>query len=211
MQAQRASNQQLQAGAFYRELLHAGFPVAASQSQSSTPQAVASAPPEPAVQHASIHAAAAQSGGEQQASGLRVSDAAAAAAASEHADADARAGLGSSRRIEIRQPASSREPAGHSSPADTAFVGPSLDYGIPSDNVGFQLLQKAGWQPGAGLGAESQGRRMPLEQSQQKGFVPPTPQASANAAAGEAATAGQTAGGHPAGRQAIYFILACLS
>lgn len=33
----------------------------------------------------------------------------------------------------------------------------------------MQLLQKAGWQVGAGLGAGSQGRRMPLEQSQQKG------------------------------------------
>ena len=40
---------------------------------------------------------------------------------------------------------------------------------LSADNVGFQLLRKAGWQPGAGLGAESQGRRMPLEQSQQKG------------------------------------------
>ena len=32
-----------------------------------------------------------------------------------------------------------------------------------------RLLEKAGWRQGTGLGANKQGRQMPLEQSQQKG------------------------------------------
>lgn len=31
-----------------------------------------------------------------------------------------------------------------------AGIGPALEYGVPRDNVGFQLLKKAGWQEGAG-------------------------------------------------------------
>jgi G-patch domain len=168
MHSQGASAQQLPAGAFYRELLNVGCPEA-SHIQLGTPQAVARAPTDPTQQHASTYAADAQLG-EQQAPGLlALVDVAATAATSDHADADATAGLGSMRRVEIRQPVGRGEPAGHNRTADMAFVGPLLDYGISPDNVGFQLLRKAGWQPGAGLGAESQGRRMPLEQSQQKG------------------------------------------
>ncbi len=43
-------------------------------------------------------------------------------------------------------------------------IGPLIE-----DDMSLQMLRKAGWQPGAGLGAESQGRRLPLEESRQKG------------------------------------------
>lgn len=167
VQHQEASAQQLPAGTFYRELLNAGSPETFGQVQTGNQQVVASAPTKPASRHVSIYAADAQPRGEQPAADQQMPDGAAVVAESEYADA--RAGLGSTQRIEIRRPVSSREPTGLGTAAGAAFVGPSLDYGIPSDNVGFQLLRKAGWQPGAGLGAESQGRRMPLEQSQQKG------------------------------------------
>ncbi|KAI8917518.1 hypothetical protein DFJ77DRAFT_308716 [Powellomyces hirtus] len=36
------------------------------------------------------------------------------------------------------------------------------NYGVSASSVGFKLLQMAGWQPGTGLGAESQGRLQPV-------------------------------------------------
>ena len=35
--------------------------------------------------------------------------------------------------------------------------------GIPSSNVGYRLLKKAGWREGSGIGAQEQGRQQPLE------------------------------------------------
>ena len=165
MQSQGASAQQLPAGTFYRQLLDTANPEAATQVQAGT-QRTTAAPTAPAPQHGSTHADDAHSSGPQQALQAAMG---AAATVSDPADADATAGLGSVRRIEVRQPVGRGEQAEYNASADAAFIGPSLEYGISADNVGFQLLQKAGWQPGAGLGAESQGRRMPLEQSQQKG------------------------------------------
>jgi G-patch domain len=179
VQSQVASAQQLPAGAFYRELLDTANPDASAQAGPDSPRTGTAAPTAPALQHGSTHADDAHSSGAEQALGLQMADGG-AATASVPADADATAGLGSIQRIEIRQPVGRGEPAEYSGAAGTAFVGPSLNYGIPESNTGFQLLRKAGWQPGAGLGAESQGRRMPLEQSQQKGrqgLGAPTPKA----------------------------------
>lgn len=48
-------------------------------------------------------------------------------------------------------------------------AGPKPQYGIPRANVGFKLLQKAGWKEGTGLGRDEQGLQMPLEKSSQVG------------------------------------------
>lgn len=41
--------------------------------------------------------------------------------------------------------------------------------GIAADNVGFRLLKAAGWRVGTGLGAEGQGRTVPLDPAANKG------------------------------------------
>ncbi|GLC48442.1 hypothetical protein PLESTB_000098300 [Pleodorina starrii] len=58
------------------------------------------------------------------------------------------------------------EPAGYGAPS---FHGTVWTGHIPADNVGFRLLKKAGWSVGTGLGAESQGRREPIEPVLPKG------------------------------------------
>ena len=129
MQSQGASPQQLPAGAFYRELLDTAKPEAATQVPDGTQRTTAAAPAAPAPQHGSTTAGVIPPGRAQQAWGLQAADGAATTAA-DPADADATAGLGSVRRIEIRQPVGRGEPANSGSAAGTAFVGPSLDYGI---------------------------------------------------------------------------------
>ncbi len=37
-----------------------------------------------------------------------------------------------------------------------------VDHKIANDNVGYQLLQKAGWMEGAGLGKEQEGITTPI-------------------------------------------------
>lgn len=49
--------------------------------------------------------------------------------------------------------------------------GGAVRYGITRSNVGFQLLKKAGWREGAGLGAQEQGMAEPVPAFQQKGNV----------------------------------------
>lgn len=74
-------------------------------------------------------------------------------------------------------------------------------YGIARSNVGFQLLKKAGWTEGAGLGANEQGMAEPLAAFQQKGNLglgyahKPPPGGSKRAAAGAAGTAAAGAAG----------------
>lgn len=129
---------QLEAGNFYRELLSAGFPSAPGQPAGQVPVAaqaagsgVVAVPPQ--------HDAAAQPApavtdrGGEPCSGQQ--------AAAPDAAADSTAGLGSEARVEILQPVSRPQPGdsdGTSSRADTTFVGPSLNYGISQDNVGFK-------------------------------------------------------------------------
>lgn len=50
-----------------------------------------------------------------------------------------------------------------------AAAGPMPQYGISRGNVGFRLLQKAGWKEGKGLGRDEQGLQIPLEKSSQVG------------------------------------------
>lgn len=57
----------------------------------------------------------------------------------------------------------------HLPPQPPANAGPMPLYGIPRANIGFQLLQKAGWKEGTGLGRDEQGLQMPLEKSSQIG------------------------------------------
>ncbi|KAL4420472.1 hypothetical protein ABPG75_010128 [Micractinium tetrahymenae] len=75
-------------------------------------------------------------------------------------------------------------------------------YGIARSNVGFQLLKKAGWREGAGLGAQEQGMAEPVAPFQQKGnlglgFAPKQPKAKQGEkpTAGSGAAAGQAVGG----------------
>lgn len=44
-----------------------------------------------------------------------------------------------------------------------------VKYAVPKNNIGFQLLKKAGWKEGSGLGSEQQGRPVPLEAWHNKG------------------------------------------
>ncbi|KAL4436390.1 hypothetical protein ABPG77_009952 [Micractinium sp. CCAP 211/92] len=85
-------------------------------------------------------------------------------------------------------------------------------YGITRSNVGFQLLKKAGWREGAGLGAQEQGMAEPVAPFQQKGnlglgFAPkqpkPKPGDTAAAGAGAAGQAGRgsTGGGGSGGQE----------
>lgn len=52
------------------------------------------------------------------------------------------------------------EPEAPAHPQHESSVAPQ--YGISRRNVGYQLLKKAGWSEGTGLGAQEQGRREPL-------------------------------------------------
>lgn len=81
-------------------------------------------------------------------------------------------------------------------------------YGIARSNVGFQLLKKAGWTEGSGLGAKEQGRAEPIATFQQKGnlglgYAPkPSKAAKKEGAAAAAAGAGAAAAGAAGGGQA---------
>jgi hypothetical protein len=93
-------------------------------------------------------------------------------------------------------------------PAAPSVFGSSSKRPIDRGNVGYQLLQKAGWREGSGLGREEQGMSAPLQVQPQKGnkglgFAPQDPlqlqrQQIADAAAAAAAAAGDTAAA-PAG------------
>lgn len=86
-------------------------------------------------------------------------------------------------------------------PAAPSAFGSSSKCPIDRSNVGYQLLQKAGWQEGSGLGRQQQGMAAPLQLQPQKGskglgFAPQDPLqlqrqqiAAAAAAGGGAATA----------------------
>jgi hypothetical protein len=50
-----------------------------------------------------------------------------------------------------------------------ATKAPNGSAAIGAKNVGFQLLKKAGWEEGSGLGASNQGRKEPLQLPIQKG------------------------------------------
>jgi hypothetical protein len=85
-------------------------------------------------------------------------------------------------------------------PTAPSAYGSSSKRPIDRGNVGYQLLQKAGWREGSGLGREGQGMAAPLQVQPQKGskglgFVPQDPlqlqrQQIADAAAAAAAAAG---------------------
>lgn len=80
-------------------------------------------------------------------------------------------------------------------------------YSIARTNVGFQLLKKAGWTEGSGLGAKEQGRAEPIATFQQKGnlglgYAPkPSKPAKRDGAAAAAAGAGGAAAGAAGGGQ----------
>ncbi|EFN52654.1 hypothetical protein CHLNCDRAFT_54290 [Chlorella variabilis] len=83
-----------------------------------------------------------------------------------------------------------------------------IRYGISRTNVGYQLLKKAGWAEGSGLGAQEQGVAEPVAAFQQKGNLglgyAPRPQPKAKQQGGAAGAAGAAAagqGGAAAGRQ----------
>lgn len=73
-------------------------------------------------------------------------------------------------------------------------------YGIARSNVGYQLLKRAGWREGAGLGAQEQGMAEPVAPLQQKGnlglgFAPKQPKAKhSQAPADGGGAAGQVPG-----------------
>eukprot|EP00887_Chlorella_sp_A99_P004350 scaffold15.g4350.t1 len=92
-------------------------------------------------------------------------------------------------------------PSGRPGPGDTS-VQPPPRYGIPRSNIGFQLLQQAGWKEGTGLGARGQGPREPIQPAAQQGqlglgFAPAARRPSPAAAAGR--PPGAAAGGGAAG------------
>eukprot|EP00878_Enallax_costatus_P006620 GHUV01006938.1.p1 GENE.GHUV01006938.1~~GHUV01006938.1.p1 ORF type:complete len:332 (+),score=116.06 GHUV01006938.1:212-1207(+) len=59
--------------------------------------------------------------------------------------------------------------AGPVHPAHAASLGSSSKRPIERSNIGFQLLQRAGWQEGKGLGAQEQGMAAPLQAWANKG------------------------------------------
>ncbi|MEW5297808.1 MAG: hypothetical protein WDW36_000991 [Sanguina aurantia] len=72
---------------------------------------------------------------------------------------------------------------------------------LESSNVGFRLLQKAGWQEGTGLGLKLQGRVAPIPAHMQRGnrgigFSSKDPHASEPARATPAGAGGLTSGGN---------------
>ena len=94
------------------------------------------------------------------------------------------------------KPPAEEPPSSGSSYAAPAGPRDRPEYGIARSNVGFQLLRKAGWVEGTGLGAQEQGRPEPLLPSQQQGRLglgrapkkpPPAPKQPADAAEQQAA------------------------
>lgn len=55
--------------------------------------------------------------------------------------------------------------------AAPSAIGASSKRPIDRSNIGFQLLQKAGWQEGKGIGAQEQGMATPLQASHNKGSL----------------------------------------
>jgi hypothetical protein len=66
-----------------------------------------------------------------------------------------------------RSTAAAADAAAH--PAAPSAFGSSSKRPIDRGNVGYQLLQKAGWREGSGLGREEQGMSAPLQVQLQKG------------------------------------------
>jgi hypothetical protein len=102
-------------------------------------------------------------------------------------------------------PAAAAATASGHEPAEPAQPGPS-HYGISRRNVGYQLLQKAGWTEGTGLGAQEQGRREPLAPAAVRGqaglgFQPGGPGRRGQKAGGAAAQPGQQPGQQQGGRE----------
>lgn len=78
--------------------------------------------------------------------------------------------------VVVLDPAGSRatDTAGdrdQSFPATGFQAAGGVQYGISKHNVGYQLLRKAGWKEGTGLGAQQQGRRQPLAPAAVQGQV----------------------------------------
>ena len=73
-----------------------------------------------------------------------------------------------------RQAEEAPQPPAEEPPSSSSYAAPAGPrelpaYGIARSNVGFQLLQKAGWVEGTGLGAAEQGRPEPVLPSQKQG------------------------------------------
>ncbi len=151
-QGLEAPRGQLAAGEFYRELLDAGFsPVAAGVA--AAPHAAEAA----GQSHAPGTEATARAAGSTQAEpSQRWTDAPAhataagvgrlpAGSADEGAEPDVAAaptaGLGSAGQLEILSPVSRAEASSRAgeNAGPAAIVGPSLHYGIPASNLGFQV------------------------------------------------------------------------
>lgn len=58
--------------------------------------------------------------------------------------------------------------AGPPTEAEAAAAAPAR-IAIPTDNVGYRLLEKAGWTAGRGIGAREQGEQEPLQPERQEG------------------------------------------
>ena len=61
------------------------------------------------------------------------------------------------------------EPAGPSERPSANSQRPLPRYGINKHNIGYQLLRRAGWKEGTGLGAQEQGPKEPLQPTAQPG------------------------------------------
>uniref|UniRef100_A0A383WLP1 G-patch domain-containing protein n=1 Tax=Tetradesmus obliquus TaxID=3088 RepID=A0A383WLP1_TETOB len=103
--------------------------------------------------------------------------------------------------------ATSAAAAAAAHPAAPSAFGSSSKRPIDRSNVGYQLLQKAGWREGSGLGRQQQGMAAPLQLQPQKGskglgFAPQDPlqmqRQQIAAAAAAAAASGSAAAKAPA-------------
>jgi hypothetical protein len=116
--------------------------------------------------------------------------------------------------------ASNTAAAAAAHPAAPSAIGSSSKRPIDRKNVGYQLLQKAGWKEGSGLGRQEQGMAAPLQVQPQKGgkglgFAPQDPlqlQRQQIAAAGAAAApAGPAAGPVLGGKRVAALVAAELA
>lgn len=175
----------------------AGQPAAAGQSAAVVAAAVAAEPASAEPLHAGLGSAAARAEQEAEAAALQYPAPAGPAPRGEQ-------------EIAIQPPAASLAQQAEQGQQGRRAPQEGVRYGIARSNVGFQLLKKAGWTEGSGLGAKEQGMAEPLAAFQQKGNLglgyAPKPArkegaaaaAAAGGAAGAAAAAGAAGGGQPA-------------
>lgn len=157
------------------------LPPAASQA---APAAAAAGPAGAEPSHAGLGSAAAQAEQEAEAATLQYPAPAGPAPRGEQ-------------EVAIQPPAATWAQQGQQGQQGRRGPQEGVRYGIARTNLGFQLLKKAGWTEGSGLGAQEQGMAEPVAAFQQKGNLGLgyAPKPSKPAKEGAAAAAGGAAGG----------------